>query len=314
MRIKLLRAAVAGLVTFAGLALAASAPAGATTTASDLPAPTRTAPVTATGTGDPASGRWPTLLGVRVGRHERYDRTVFDFAGGTPSYTVRYAPLVEEGRGRTVPLAGAASLLVRFNGAYAYDHRTGASTIDLTRILNPRFPTLRQIRFGGAFEGYISAGLGLADRVGFRVFQLHRPDRVVVDVAHQPTAPFGFGRFQGGDGTAKIVNIASVRSGAHPGYDRLVFDLRTATTPLVFASYTVPRPNVITVGFVGLTTNPAVVSPPRVVHTGLSNLKGVSFSVYSNGSVTAWVETTRRHGFRVMLLSNPTRVVLDVAS
>jgi hypothetical protein len=158
---------------------------------SDLPAPTQTEPVSGTGTGDPSSPHPPTLVGVRVGWHHAYDRTVFDFVGGTPNYVVRYAPLVTEGQGTPVPLAGAASLLVRFQGAIPYDIDTGASTIDLTQVLNPRLPTLRQLKFGGAFEGYISAGLGLRATVGFRVFQLHSPDRVVVDVAHRGSGTHG---------------------------------------------------------------------------------------------------------------------------
>ena len=83
-----------------------------------------------------------------------------------------------------MPLPGNADLLVRFQGAFTYDINTGASTIDLGQVQNPRYPSLRQVRFGGAFEGYVSAGLGLRDRVGFRVFTLTGPDRVVVDVAH----------------------------------------------------------------------------------------------------------------------------------
>jgi hypothetical protein len=194
----------------------------------DLPAPTGVAPVTGTATVPAWDPHPPTLVGVRTGLHEQYDRTVFDFTGGTPGYRVEYAPLVAEG-GATVPLDGAVTLRVVFDGAYPYDTATGAPTIDLGRVYNPRLPVLRQIKSGGAFEGKISFGLGLADRAGFRVLRLADPPRIAVDVAHQPAHPFTTERFQGGSGTANQIQVHGVRSGAHPWYDRVVFDLGTAT-------------------------------------------------------------------------------------
>ena len=177
------RAGVLALAAIAGLALTAST---AVAAPSDLPAPTSTAPVSATGTG------YGQLVNVRTGRHDAYDRTVFDFTGGTPGYRVEYGTLTGQGTGDPIPLAGKASLVIVFHPAAAHDLNTGASTYDISRTLNPNLPTLKQIRFGGDYEGYVSAGLGLTGTVGFRVFQLHSPDPVVVDVAHlSPTGCSG---------------------------------------------------------------------------------------------------------------------------
>jgi hypothetical protein len=290
--------------------LAVPAAAGA---AGDLPAPTSVTPVTGTATVQPWDPRPPTLVGVRTGRHEQYDRTVFDFAGGTPGYRVEYGPLVGDGSGDVIPLAGAVTLRVVFDGAFPYDVGTGAPTIDLGRVYDPRLPTLRQIKSGGASEGYISFGLGLADRVGFRVLRLTDPPRIAVDVAHQPAQPFSTERFQGGAGTAAQVQIAGVRSGMHPGYDRVVFDLGTASTPLISVSYTVPTPTTIHVGFTAATTQPGTVAGPNPVQIGLTQPQSVSFNVYDNGTVSAFITTHHRTGFRVLLLSDPTRVVVDIA-
>jgi hypothetical protein len=153
----------------------------------DLPAPTSTAPVSGTGTADPAAPGTPRLVNVRTGRHDAYDRTVFDFVGGTPNVTVGYGTLVGGGTGDPIPLAGGAALVVTFIPAFAHDIQTGAVTYDITRVLNPNLPALTQIRFGEDFEGHVTAGIGVAGRVGFRVLQLHNPDRVAVDVAHLPT-------------------------------------------------------------------------------------------------------------------------------
>jgi hypothetical protein len=281
--------------------------------AADLPPPTSTAPVTGLATVPPWDPHPPTLVGVRTGRHDVYDRTVFDFTGGTPGYRVEYGELVHMGTGDPIILAGAATLRVVFDGAFAHDVNTGASTIDLTRVYDPRLPTLRQIRSGGAFEGRISFGLGLADRIGFRVLRLSNPPRIAVDVAHQPTQPFTSERFQGGDGTAARVRVDGVRSGAHPGYDRVVFDLQTATTPLISVAYTSYAPSTIAVILTAATTQRGVVSGPNPVSIGLTQPQSVSFNIYDNGGVTAFITTDHRTGYRVMLLSNPTRVVVDIA-
>jgi hypothetical protein len=286
---------------------------GAANAADDLPAPTGVTPVVGTATVPPWDPHPPTLVGVRTGLHADYDRTVFDFTGGTPGYRVEYGPLLGQGTGTPITVAGAATLRVVFDGAFAHDISTGAPTIDLNRVYDPRLPTLRQIKSGGAFEGRISFGLGLADRVGFRVLRLSNPPRIAVDVAHQPDQPFTAGRFQGGAGTAAQVRIDGVRSGAHPGYDRVVFDLGTATTPLISVAYTVPAPSTIHVGFTAATTQQGVVAGPNPAPTGLTQARSVSFAVYENGTVSAFITTDHRTGFRVLLLSNPTRVVVDVA-
>src|SRR5690349_14895577 len=85
---------------------ATAAQAGAS--AQDLPAPTPTAPVTGSPTGTPR----PTLTGIRTGRHDRYDRTVFDFRGGTPGYRVQYDVLRPQGQDGVIPVNGAATLVV----------------------------------------------------------------------------------------------------------------------------------------------------------------------------------------------------------
>jgi hypothetical protein len=175
MGIRTLCAGVLSLALTTGAVLTANA---AFARPSDLPAPYLTETVTGTGTG------YGQLVNVRTGRHDAYDRVVFDFTGGTPGYRVAYEPLVGQGTGNPVPLAGNASLVVVFNPTNAHGY-------DITRTLNPNLPTLKQIRFGGDFEGYVSAGVGLSGTVGFRVFQLHNPDRVVIDVAH--STPFGCG-------------------------------------------------------------------------------------------------------------------------
>jgi hypothetical protein len=268
----------------------------------DLPAPTSTTPVT--GAAAPDGRHPPTLVGVRYGRHATYDRTVFDFTAGTPAYRVAYGPLVGVGTGEPIPLAGPADLSIVFDG--------GSAALDLRRVHRPGLPTLREVRSGGAFEGQILFGLGLADRVGFRVLRLTGPPRIAVDVAHQPRQPFGTAVFRGGGGADRVV-VTGVRAGEHPGYDRLVLDLGTAATPLTTVSYTAYAPSTIHIGLTGATTARGSIAGPRGREFALRRLRGVSFAVYDNGTASAFVTTSRRTGLRVMLLANPTRIVVDIA-
>jgi hypothetical protein len=256
------------LSTVAALALAGVA---AFTGSSAGAPPTSTTAVSGTHTG---SG-YPTLTGVRYASHDGYDRVVFDFTGGTPDYRVAYGTLVAEGTGDTLPIAGAADLIVKFTFARAHDD-AGHPTYPLT-TLNPALPTLRQIRFGGDFEGHVPVGLGLRDRVGFRVTVLSGPPRFVVDVAHQPSTPFGFAPVTGAGATNAVVT--GVRTGTHPGYDRIVYDVRGTAAPEFVVRYW---------------------GDTRVL------LVRVGQTVYR-------MDTAHRHGFRAALLLSPTRLVVDVA-
>jgi hypothetical protein len=89
MWIMLRRAAVLSLTT----AVVAFIGVGASAAATDLPAPANTAAVTA-GSAGPGPA---ILIGVRVGRHDSYDRTVFDFTGGTPGLPGRVRPALHRG-------------------------------------------------------------------------------------------------------------------------------------------------------------------------------------------------------------------------
>jgi hypothetical protein len=51
--------------------------------------------------------------------------------------------------------------------------------------ITPIYPILLQVRAAGDFESYLSFGIGLSQRTGFRVFTLTQPYRVVIDVAHR---------------------------------------------------------------------------------------------------------------------------------
>jgi len=138
------------------------------------------------------------LTGVRVGRHDCFDRLVIDVAGRPAAgYRVEYVnpPYRAEGSGDPRPVVGGAVLRVIVK-APAYDVR-GNSTVPwggTSVVIRPDrfqadgFRTFRDLVWGGSFEGQSSFGLGVRSRLPFRVLQLDGPGgatRLIVDVAHQ---------------------------------------------------------------------------------------------------------------------------------
>lgn len=122
------------------------------------------------------------LVAVRVGRHRTFERTVFELRGSLPSFeSVKYVPrITEDGSGNPVPVAGRAFievvLMVQCGPGLEPGACPGAPGI-------PRgFRTIRQEVHAGYFESNATYGIGLSRRVGFRVFELSNPPRVVVDV------------------------------------------------------------------------------------------------------------------------------------
>lgn len=132
------------------------------------------------------------LVEVRTGRHDCWDRVVFEFAGPANGYSVAYGQTWTEGQGLALGpyTAGGALLRVQLR-APAYDdahlatvpYRTGDH---VARVLG--YPTLRDVVFGGSFEGYTTFAVGVRAQLPYRVFVLTGPgghSRIVLDVAHR---------------------------------------------------------------------------------------------------------------------------------
>jgi hypothetical protein len=133
------------------------------------------------------------LISVRTGRHECWDRVVFEFDGKVQGYTVSYGTrVVTDGEGRDlVPYtAGGAHLGVTLN-APAYDEnrvptidaRTGDHVATVFR-----YDTLRDVVYGGSHESYTIFAVGVRAKLPFRVMLLAGPgthSRIVVDIAHR---------------------------------------------------------------------------------------------------------------------------------
>jgi hypothetical protein len=317
---------ILGTTTLA-LGLAGLAAPAAPAAASGLPPLLGTGPRVAVRTPTPG-----TMTRVRIGRHAAFDRVVFTIDGAMPGWDVRYVRRVyADGSGRPVPLSGHAALRVVLHGVNGHDDE-GHKTVTGVPT-TPRWPALRQVKPAGDLEGVMTFGLGVSDRLDFRVFGLSNPTRVVVDVAHPVTIPFRTGATQiwappGGGGD---VTLAAIRTGGHPGFDRIVLDLPGARLrPNIGSWYAGPMDDVppmsgtsaavITRVWTFSTANapgdPSVSYPgPREITVGLPNLRTITVRWLDPSNLDVIAGTRVRHGYRTYVVpgTRTTRVVIDIA-
>ena len=112
--------------------------------------------------------------------------------GRANGYAVHYGEAYTEGQGQPMsPITAGGALLAVSLRAPAYDqahrstfpHRTGDHVANVTG-----YRTLRDVVFGGSFEGYTQFDQGVRARLPFRVTVSTGSDghgRITVDVAHQ---------------------------------------------------------------------------------------------------------------------------------
>ncbi|MGY1830503.1 hypothetical protein ACI8AA_08750 [Geodermatophilus sp. SYSU D01180] len=136
-------------------------------------------------TADASADASVTVTDVRTGRHDGFDRVVFEAGGtGTPGWDVRYVDVASsQGSGEEVAVAGDAVLQVTITGAgYPYD--TGVEEYAGPDPLpGEGTATVTEVVFDATFEGTTVAFVGTRSQAPFRVYALEDPTRVVVEVA-----------------------------------------------------------------------------------------------------------------------------------
>ena len=136
-----------------------------------------------------ASGSDTALLErIAVGRHEGYDRVVFQFQNALPGYKVEYVqpPLKEDGSGKPVSVKGSAIVSVRMEPASGFDLNTGEGVLTYKgpkRIdgSSAGASVVQELVRTGDFEAVLTWAIGLSDKVDFRVQTATSPDRLIVD-------------------------------------------------------------------------------------------------------------------------------------
>jgi hypothetical protein len=139
---------------------------------------------------DPLAMSLLTGSEMRVGRHDCYERWVFEMTGSgdPPGWSVGYRdPLIADPAGFEVDLAGGASLevVIRVWTVTDYPGRPPEwpPFTSPTTIVTDGFDALREVQYISAFEGSTQFGIGVDQQRPFRAFWLDGPPRLVVDVA-----------------------------------------------------------------------------------------------------------------------------------
>ncbi|MGZ8696456.1 MAG: AMIN-like domain-containing (lipo)protein [Gaiellaceae bacterium] len=123
-----------------------------------------------------------------VGRHEGYDRVVFEFQNALPGYRIEYVqpPLKEDGSGKLVDVQGVGVVVVRMEPASGFDLNTDEGVMTYKgpkRIEGSGAGTsiVQELVRTGDFEAVLSWAIGLSDKVDFRVRTATSPSRLIVD-------------------------------------------------------------------------------------------------------------------------------------
>lgn len=127
----------------------------------------------------------PILRAVRIGRHDSFDRLVFEFdSEGVPQWHIAYVegPAADCGSGHDVPLDGEARLQVRFMGAHAHTEAGQPTSGPRRRAVGQ--PALRELVRTCDFEAEVTWFAGVAGRQPYRPRVLDDPSRLVIDIAH----------------------------------------------------------------------------------------------------------------------------------
>jgi hypothetical protein len=138
--------------------------------------------------GEPSAEGIALLERVAVGRHEGFDRVVFQFTNHVPGYRVEYVepPLKEDGSGNVVRIKGNHFVVVRMEQASGFDLTVPEGELVYKgprRIDGAEAGTsvVREVVRIGDFEAVLSWAIGLEDRVDFRVLTASSPARLIVD-------------------------------------------------------------------------------------------------------------------------------------
>jgi hypothetical protein len=285
------------------------------------------------------------LSSVRAARHDGYDRVVFEFASGVPSYDVvgqNSSTFLRDASGQPVTLEGSAGVKVILRATDA----AGTS-----QDSQPKLPSVRQVAQIGNFEHQLTYGIGLASSTCFRAIELTNPARLVIDfdTSHPaatpslaptpaPTSPpspapssltpFTCTDLSGGAPTgtspAQLTHLRIAHQAA--GYDRIVFEFAGGPVP----AYTLTRQ--------ASTHFTKDASGQPVTLQGSSGLKLVfhgaaGYPTYTESidqkpglpvvqeveqigdfeGVLSWgVGLSRQSCMRTLELSGPTRLVIDI--
>lgn len=122
---------------------------------------------------------------IRVGRHQKFDRVVFEFSGSMPNYRVAYLKsrfYENEGGTHRITIAGNVFMEVNLSVVPADEEQLRFSERkDFIPKGKQKLRSVWELEETGLFEGYYDFLLGVSARKPFRVSELTNPLRLVID-------------------------------------------------------------------------------------------------------------------------------------
>jgi len=133
----------------------------------------------------PSPAAAPMLVDVRVGHHPLFDRVVLELSGELLPHvdvTVATGPVIEEGSGREVSVAGDAVLLVELDPAFGYDPTTWEASYSGPQRIAVTGGVVREVVLVSDFEGRVTWAVGLTHPTSHRIRTASDPTRIAIDL------------------------------------------------------------------------------------------------------------------------------------
>ena len=303
-----------------------------------------------TDTGTASDGAQLSPVDVRFGVHEGFDRVVVDLTGtGAPGWTVEYTEdPTAQGSGEPVDVAGDAVLAVRIDGVVMPTEEGADPWQGPERLAPQSAAVVEEIVHGTLFEGVQTLYIGLESQEPFRAFALQDPSRVVIDIYHPDVTgedaplpdedpadeempfPANLEPDTSEVGQGAQLSPVDLRVGVHEEFDRVVLDLTGEGVPGWRAEY-VDDPTlqgsgapvelagdaalkVVVEGVVYPTAEGAedYQGPQRIDPEATGVIQEVVYGSIFEGHTEIFIGLASQEPFRVFLLEDPTRVVIDI--
>jgi hypothetical protein len=138
-----------------------------------------------------AEGHGLTVTDVRVSAHDGFDRVTFELDGDEPvGYEIGWTEdgeATEQGSGHPIEVAGDEALHVALHGiALPFDAAEDAEPWEQERVDGPEDGMVRELVEDTIFEGIHTFVVGADERHAVVVARLEDPQRVVIDLHHDP--------------------------------------------------------------------------------------------------------------------------------
>ena len=137
-----------------------------------------------------ASQGYGQLVAVRHAAQPDAYRVVFEFEDEVPGAKIGFTdrPVVQDGSGNEIAIAGDRVLLVQFEPASGFDMDASEESYTGPKRLEVELAPVVEIVRVSDFEAHLDWAIGVDDGSTFRAFALSSPARIVVDIKAVPDA------------------------------------------------------------------------------------------------------------------------------